>query len=693
MMLKLTNNNIDADNRYSFETSDQGLIYLDATGTVSSSNLAAEQLLGIQPNALIGRKLVDCWPTVIKEDGLFLSHDQHPSLKALQTGKAVKDVILGLFNSIKRNYIWINVSSIPEFKLGDRQPCRIMMTLTDITSQKMAEVRLSMAPIIVNNIGEAIFVTDKDKKIISINKAFTKLTGFTHQDVFGKSAYLFQSDKYNKKNGIDFNYENDSISSWQGEVWRHHKYDGDFPSWTTINEIKDENNQLIHYIYEFINITHLNKTHNHLSFLAYHDPLTKLPNRLLVKDRITHALQNAKREGSKVAVLFLDLDRFKTINDIYGHDVGDLLLIEAAARIKNMVRKEDTVCRYAGDEFIVFMENIPDIKNPATLAQKLIDSFKAPVYIDKHRLHISTSMGISLFPSDGGDAETLIKNADAAMYRAKKEGRNNYQYYSLELTTETSEKLALEKALRQSMIKGELLLHYQPQVCLKTGKLVGVKSLVRWNHPAMGLLSAMRFIPMAEENGFIVTLGEWVLQKSCAQMRCWLDSGIKIGKMVVNVSPVQLLSSDFVSTFKRILSLNGLNPKCLELEITSSSLMNDSETSIRILNQLVAFGVDVTIGDFSTGCFSLNNLKRFPINKLKINSSFIFDALNKVDNEDIARSVIALGHSLHLQVIALGIESEAQKNQLLNLDCDEGQGYWFSPPVLPGEGIFRQLML
>jgi diguanylate cyclase (GGDEF)-like protein/PAS domain S-box-containing protein len=682
----------EAKYRSLFENIDQGVIYLDATGVVVSANQASEQLLGLPRDVIIGRKFVDSCFKVIKEDGSMLPEEQQPSMLALRTGKPVEGVIMGLFNAEQQNYIWVAVNSVPEFRAGEHQPYHILMTLTDITRQKQSDGKLSMASVIFNNIGEGIFVTDKNQKIISVNEAFTTITGFTQQDVYGKSAYFLQTNKSKVKTDYDSSSFARSVNSWQGEVWRRHKNNMDFPSWTTVSKVKDSEGEVAHYVHVFMDITHFKKAQDHLGFLAYHDPLTKLPNRLLLKDRIDHSLQNALREGSQAAVLFLDLDRFKGINDTYGHAVGDGLLKEAAKRIKNLVRKEDTVSRYAGDEFVVFMENIPDAKNPAKLAQKLIDTFSSPAYIKGYRLKISTSVGISLFPQDGRDTDTLIKNADAAMYRAKKEGRNNFQYYSLELTTEAFEKMSMESALRQSIERHELVLYYQPQVCLKTGKFVGVESLVRWMHPARGLMSPKEFIPIAEESGFIVALGEWILQNTCIQMRRWLDEGLQINKMVVNVSAVQLLRSDFVATVERILHSSQLDPSYLELELTGGSFMDNSEQTIKALNQLVALGIDLTIDDFGVGCFSFNNLKRISVKKLKINSSFVVDVLNNPNDEDITRAVIALGHGLHLRVIAMGIESKAQQNRLLDLGCDEGQGDWYSSPVLPWSNIFRKLL-
>jgi len=693
----LTNHNLlmetlqlsDAKYRSLFESMDQGIIYLDAAGIVISVNKAAALLLGLDKDHIQGQMLVDICAKAIRQDGSVFPREQHPAREALQSFKPVEAVVMGLFNPEKKDYVWLAVTAVPEFIPDKKEPYQVLVTLKDITRLKQAEEKLNLASVIVNHTGESIVVTDKNHKIVSVNRTFTAITGFTQMEVVHRKISSLQAvhDAVN----IQAKLENGIELNWQGEMVIRRKFGKGFSAWATVNPVKDSTGNIKHYVYVFMDLTPIKKEQQSLGFLAYHDPLTKLPNRLLVKDRIHHALQNAQRAGTKVAVLFLDLDHFKSINDSYGHAVGDSLLREVAKRIKNMVRKEDTVSRYSGDEFIVFMEDVSDTKNPATLAGKLIDAFSIPVYIKGQWLQISTSVGISLYPKDGTDTDTLIKHADAAMYRAKKEGRNNFQYYSPELTLAVFEKMSLERALRHAVERNELVLYYQPQVCLKSGQVVGVESLVRWKHPTMGLIPPNRFIPLAEENGFIVTLGEWVLNSACRQMRQWLDDGIEVRKMAVNVSPVQFLRSDFVATVKRALCANKLDPRCLELEITESSLMDKSHHTISALTQLIAFGIDVTIDGFGTGCFSLNNLKRIPVKKLKIDSSFVFDVLHNSDDEDITRSVIALGHSLHLQVIAEGIESEAQQQLLLDLGCDEGQGYLYSPPTLPRSGFFQQM--
>lgn len=422
-------NNTFKNHCYLLESIPQGLILLDTTGTVTLVNQAAEELLGVSRSNILGRNFVDCWPKVIRQDGSDFSYAQQPALLALFAAKPIKDTVIGLFNVEQQNYVWVVARIVPEFGLGQSKLNIALISIPDIAPLKLIEAKLSLASDVLNNIGEGIFIADKDQKIISVNDTFSILTGFKELEVLGKSIQYLQS----KKNGSKINNQltnNKKVNAiWQGELWLRHKYRRDFPTWTTISEAKDSSGTTTHYIYGFIDITEFKKNQDQLIFLAYHDPLTKLTNRLLLKDRITHSLQIAHREGSQVAILFMDLDRFKPVNDTYGHAVGDNLLKAVAKRIENLVRKEDTVSRYAGDEFVVCMEKVSDVKKPAKLAQKLIDKLNRPFDINGIPLQISTSIGISLFPQDGFDAETLIVNADAAMYLAKKEGRNNYQYF------------------------------------------------------------------------------------------------------------------------------------------------------------------------------------------------------------------------------------------------------------------------
>lgn len=665
------------------ENMDLGVVYLNNAGKIISANQAAEHILGLELGDMIGRTLFENGSRIVREDGSILPHELHPAVLALRTGKPVENVVMGIFNHARQSYTWVMTSSVPEFRPGERQPHQVFMTLTDITQRKLSEEESNLASVIVNNTGEGIIVADQNNSIISVNPAFTVLTGFSRQEVFGKGIHFLQSKKDALKVNEELHNSRRNGNSWQGEIWHRRKNSDDFPCWTTINRVRDSSGRTTHYVYVVMDITHLKKAQDRLGFLAYHDPLTQLPNRMLLKDRISHSLQNARREGALTAVLFLDLDHFKIINDTYGHAVGDNLLKEVARRIKSVVRKEDTVSRYAGDEFVVLMEDFYDAKSPAKLAKKLIETFDAPVEVKGYSLQITTSVGISLFPRDGNDPDSLIEKADMAMFRAKKEGRNNFQYYNPELTTLAFEKMAMENELRQSINKNELVLHFQPQVCLDTGKVAGVQALVQWQHPTMGLIPPARFVSMAKESGFILAMGEWMLEAVCKQMRQWLDEGMPVNKIVVNVSAVQLRRSDFVATVERILRRHELSSHCLELEINENSLVDNAEPVIKALNELAEAGIDLTIANFGKGYFSLINLKRIPVKKLKIDSSLVSEMLRNPNYEDITRSVIALGHSLNLKVIAQGIESEAQQKRLTELGCDMGQGQFCYPSALP----------
>jgi len=431
----------------------------------------------------------------------------------------------------------------------------------------------------------------------------------------------------------------------------------------------------------FRDISAIQQSREELYHLAHHDPLTKLPNRLLFHDRLSHALELARREGRQIAVLFMDLDRFKNVNDTLGHPTGDKLLQEVAKRIKNRLREEDTLARLGGDEFILLIEQRGDSQEVAMIAQKLLDAFANSYAVDGHDLYLSASIGISLFPMDGQNATTLVRNADMAMYRAKEQGRNNFQFYTHELTSGAIERVALETALRRALKRGELLLHYQPQIDLKNGSLVGAEALIRWKHPDMGLVLPERFIHLAEENGLIRPIGEWVLFNACDQMREWREQGFMLPRIAVNLSGHQLKKVGFVDMVRHVLRETGVKPEWLELEITESFIMSHADEAIEMLDQLKEMGVQLAIDDFGTGYSSLSYLKRLPVHKLKIDRSFVQGIPEDNNDAAIARAVIALGNSLQLSVIAEGVETEQQQDFLRAEGCDQGQGYLYSQPV------------
>jgi diguanylate cyclase (GGDEF)-like protein/PAS domain S-box-containing protein len=427
-----------------------------------------------------------------------------------------------------------------------------------------------------------------------------------------------------------------------------------------------------------------------INHMAYHDTLTGLPNRVRFHERVTMALQAARKNGKMVAIMFLDLDRFKLVNDTLGHQMGDKLLQGVAERVIDCVREGDVVARMGGDEFTVLLREIDDAQDAIDVSHRIINALREPFVIEGYELHTTTSIGIAIYPQDGEDAEGLMKNADTAMYRAKDHGRNNYSFYTPAMNQLGIERLELENGLRYALERGELLLHYQPRVNITTGRIIGAEALVRWQHPTLGLVSPGKFIPLAEETGLIVPIGEWVLEQACRQNKIWQEKGYPPMHIAVNLSARQFQGQGLVEKVRGVLEATGLEPEYLELEITESITMQDVEFTIRTLHELSSMGIQISIDDFGTGYSSLNYLKRFPIHTLKIDQSFIRESTNDPYNAAIVTTVIYLAQALRLKVIAEGVETVEQLAFLRENRCDEMQGYLFSRP-LPTEQ-FEQML-
>ncbi len=435
----------------------------------------------------------------------------------------------------------------------------------------------------------------------------------------------------------------------------------------------------------------LREQQSRLNYMAFHDALTSLPNRSLFYDRIYHGLARARRSESRVALMLLDIDRFKIINDSLGHDAGDILLKAIAMRLNEGVRDMDTVARLGGDEFVVVLEGIHDTEDVVFVANKLLSTLSRPLEISGHTISTTVSIGVSIFPDDGMDTDELLKNADIAMYKAKEAGKNNCQFYTKGMNATAVNYLLLENDLRRAVEQQQLTLFYQPQVDLQTGDMTGVEALVRWQHPERGLVSPAHFIPLAEETGLIVPIGEWVLREACRQQKAWLDAGKKVGKVAVNLSPRQFRQKNFPGKVEAILKETGLDAKYLELEITESCAMEHAGETINQLNQLNQMGMFLAIDDFGTGYSSLAYLQRFPIQKLKIDRSFINDIHDDDNDAAIAKSIIGLAHNMQMRVVAEGVENERQAEWLRDMNCDQAQGFFYSKPMSAKqlEGHFR----
>ncbi|MBU0500041.1 MAG: EAL domain-containing protein [Gammaproteobacteria bacterium] len=567
-------------------------------------------------------------------------------------------------------------------------PIRSIGTVQDITGQMEAERQLRLAADVFEHTADGILITDASGHIVAVNPAFTRITGYEAEEALGRTPSLLKSDRH----GPDFYRELwDTLveqGQWSGEVWNRRKDGALYPQLQNISSIRDEQGRPTHYVSVFTDISDIMQSQQQLQFLAHHDPLTGLPNRLLLTSRLSHAISRCRRDECELALLFIDLDRFKNVNDALGHPAGDRLLQQVAERFREAVREGDTVARLGGDEFIVLLEDIGNERDGAKVSRKLLQALAPPFLIEGRDVHIQASIGISVHPGDGEDVDTLLRNADATMYRAKEEGRNGYCFYRQEMTQHTLDRFGLENDLRGALDRGELQLYFQPQVRLKDGHLTGAEALLRWHHFQQGMISPLRFIPLAEETGLIIPIGEWVLTEATAAMQRWIAAGLSLERIAVNIAGPQIHRGDLVSVLRRALDSSGLDPARLELEITESFIMHRPEDSLKTLVDLRETGICLSIDDFGTGFSSLAYLKRLPIHKLKIDKSFV-DGLPD-DKEDcaIASTVHVLGRNLGYGVIAEGVENERQREYLRLIGCDEGQGYLFSPP-LPEEEFVR----
>jgi len=544
---------------------------------------------------------------------------------------------------------------------------------------------LQQASIVFENASEGIYITDSKNQIVSINRAFSEITGYSEKEVIGKNPSLLQSGHHDDAFYASMWRSLAETGRWRGEISDRRKNGELFTALLSINTFRDINEKLTYHIGVFTDISTLKETEYKLEYLAHHDQLTDLPNRLLCHARMEHELQFAKRNKDQVAILFLDLDMFKNVNDSMGHAKGDSLLQQVAKRINDCVRKEDTIARLGGDEFVVVIGSLKSRQAAMLVAENILALFSKPFSINAQEVFISASIGISVYPDDGEDHDVLLRNADAAMYHAKSKGRNNYQFYTPALTAKVSERLNLETSLRQALEKNELRVYYQPQYSLSSEKIIGVEALVRWQHPEMGMVGPDKFISIAEETGLIVPIGEWVLKTACMQLKEWQDADYPSMRMAVNLSARQFLKPGLEKVIENTIKESGINPEDLELELTESIIMHDTLIISDTLNALHHMGVGLSIDDFGTGYSSLSYIQRFPLDRLKIDRSFVQDIMTNPADAEMITSIIALGHCMKLQVLAEGVETKDQLLYLQEQGCEEVQGFYFSRPIPANE--------
>lgn len=657
----------------------EGLAIISPQGRFIFGNRAAKEFMGCADKELQGHTPHDLGLERVREDGSLCPMEELPSFITLNEGLEVRDFVIG-HRLADGNIRFFKVNSSP-LRMGEEQNSGVVLTLSEITERRRAEEQLKLAFTAIRHSGEGILVTDAKQKILSVNAAFEAMTGYSADEVIGETHSIVTSGRHDERFYSAIHESLNSTGHWQGEVWNRRKNGEVFPEWLGVSVVRDDDGQAKYYVYIYSDMSERVEAQQRIELLAHHDPLTGLPNRLLLRDRMEQAQAQANRMQSHVALMFLDLDRFKMINDSLGHPAGDTLLREVVERLKNCIRESDTISRQGGDEFIILLNDVRDREAAARVAEKIQQRMAEPVVLGQHSLNTSFSIGVALYPDDGEDFDSLLQKADTAMYHAKEAGRNGHRFFTEQMNQKVVEHLTMETQLRRALENKEFVLHYQPQMDLHEGRIIGVEALIRWNNPEQGLVSPSRFIPVAEDSGLIVPIGAWALNEACRQARAWQDAGLAPFVVAVNLSAVQFRRMDLVTTVINALVLSDLDSQWLELELTESILIQDAEATLDCVRRLKALGVKLSVDDFGTGYSSLAYLKRFAVDKLKIDQSFVRDLMSDPDDAAIVRAIIQMAHSLKLKTIAEGVESEEVANLLRLFHCDEIQGFWFARPM------------
>ncbi|NEV63394.1 EAL domain-containing protein [Thiorhodococcus minor] len=576
---------------------------------------------------------------------------------------------------------WLQLTCQPV--LSDGRIDRLVGAVQDITARVEAEKSLRQAARVFESTADGVVITDPDERILAVNKAFTEITGYAEEEVLGETPRILKSGRHPAAFYQAMWRSLEETGFWRGEIWNLHKNEEVYPELMTISAVLDGADEITHYVGVFRDISHIKRSEEQLAYLAHHDALTGLPNRSLFQLRLEHCIQRSSRNRRKAALLFIDLDRFKVINDTLGHLFGDAVLKRAAESLALEVRAEDTIARLGGDEFVIVLEEIARPDDAAVFAERILQIFSQPFHVHGRDLFVTASIGVSIYPDDGHDIDTLLRHADISMYRAKDKGRNAFALFEPSMAEGAEDRFRLETDLRRAIEREELAVHYQPQIRLADGQLIGVEALCRWQHPELGPIAPARFIPLAEDIGMIDQLGTWVLGESCRQLAAWDGQGFRIPRLAVNLSVHQLEGRRLVDRVRAVLVASGVSAERLELEVTESTIMRHPERAVEALRDLRALGITLAIDDFGTGYSSLDYLKRLPLHRLKINRSFV-EHLTQDDNDDaIVRAVIALGDSLGLETLAEGVETEEQAGFLRQEGCLESQGYLFGRPLPP----------
>ena len=668
---------VKSDNRIRsiMENVADSIITIDAHGSIETFNKSAEKLFGYSAIEVVGKNV-----SLLMPEPYYSHHDQYLH-NFVQTGerRCLGKGFREVQGKKKNSDIFDMELSISEIPLSNE---RIFIGIVrDISDRKVAESEMVKLLLALKQSADAVMITDYRGRVEYVNDGFELTTGYRADEIIGNTPRLLKS---GLQDNAFYLYLWETIN--QGSVYRdvlvNRKKDGSlYYEEKTITPLTDLHGKITHFISTGRDITERMRTQERLQFMAQHDMLTSLPNRLLFMDRIDQLIKQSARDERLFAVLFLDLDRFKKINDTLGHHIGDSMLITLSKRLTQILRDGDTVARLSGDEFAILLQDLRSIDDVPPVLNKILDQFKTPFLIENHELFITTSIGIAIHPNDGLDSQTLIKNADIAMYQAKNHGRGTFSFYTPDMNLSAKQHLFYENELRHVLERDQLFLVYQPQISLQSNEILGVETLLRWRHPDMGLIPPIEFISLLEDTGLIIPVGEWILATACKQLCTWQSLELGIPRIAVNISPRQLTSNSFIDTIFSILAACKLRPDQLELEITESSLMEDEQEAIITLQELHQAGISIAMDDFGTGYSSLSYLKQLPVSTLKIDRSFIRQIPTLAESNKLTNAIIAMGHSLNIQVLAEGVETREQYEFLAQAGCDAIQGYYISPPL------------
>ena len=657
--------------KYAMQHSDNTIVITDPARNITFVNDVFERTTGYTSQEAMGKN-----PRILKSDQH--SEDFYKDMNAkLDRGEKWEGEFI---NKRKDGTLLYEKASIVPVFLNNKLISYLAIKL-DITDYVEQNMKLAQAASVFENTEEAIIIADEEGKVTSVNSAFTHIYGYTAQEVQGKNLKILHSGMQDANFYQDMWNQIIENGLWRGKIINKTKEGEIIPVWSTIKKISDKYGNVVNYTAIQTDLRELESSQAKADYLAYHDPLTGLYNRVHFEEYLSHALFIARRNESIMAILFIDLDRFKVINDTLGHDIGDEVLITVAKRLKNSLRESDFISRWGGDEFVVILENLSTASEAAIVATNIIDALKEPMEIKSRHLVTTASIGISLYPENGEDANTLIKHADSAMYLAKDMGKNNFRYYTTELSKEIQNKLDIDMALHNAIEKNEIYMVFQPQYLLKTKEIISVEALVRWENSELGFVPPDQFIPIAEDSGIIVSLGYYIFEESCKAYKKMLLAGMHLERIAINVSSIQFKEPHLLETFVSIAKRHDIEPSEIEIEITERFIMEHTIANINMLQNFRNYGFKISIDDFGTGYSSMSYLKQLPVDTIKIDKSFIDDIVEDSSDNAIIEAIVALSKTLGYSIVAEGIETQEQEKFLADIACDIGQGYLFSKPA------------